>query len=102
MVESQNWLPIGSVVHLEGRDGLLMIIACMVGDDATGELWDYAAVPYPQGVTGPKRDIMFDKEAIDGLFAVGFQNASGEHMQQLLCQAQVRFAEEKRASRTGK
>ena len=99
MVETHDWLPIGSVIHLEGRDGLLMVIACMVGEESTGRLWDYAAVPYPEGVTGPGQDVMFDKDAIDGLFAVGFQNADGERLQQVLRQAQTRFDEDKRASR---
>ena len=99
MVGTREWLPIGSVVHVEGHDGLLLVIACMVGDEATEELWDYAAVAYPQGVTGPARDVLFDKDSIDGVFAVGFQNADGERMQELLVQAQTRFDEEKRASR---
>lgn len=94
-----EWLPIGSVVHLKDRAGLLMVIACMVGDETSGMLWDYAAVPYPQGITGPGRDIVFDKAAIDGVFSIGFQNEDGERMQRLLCSAQDEFEQEKHSMR---
>ncbi len=99
MVHTEDWLPIGSVVHVEGRSGLLMTIACMVGDEETGVLWDYAALPYPQGLTGPAGNVLFDKESIDGVFGLGFQNEDGERMQELLHQAQEPFAEEKRKMR---
>lgn len=99
MVRTKDWLPIGSVVHVEGRSGLLMTIACMVGDEETGMLWDYAALPYPQGLTGPAGNVLFDKESIDGVFGLGFQNEDGEHMQELLLQAQEAFEEEKRKVR---
>ncbi len=101
MITTQDWLSIGSIVHVEGRDGLLMVIACMVGDESTGRLWDYAAVPYPQGLTGPSRDVMLNKDSIDGVFALGFLNADGERMQQLLCQAQTRFEEDKLVAGVG-
>ena len=102
MVETNDWLPIGSVVHVEGRDGLVMTIACMVADADTGVLWDYAAVPYPQGVTGPRGDVLLNRESIDGVFHVGFQNADEERLQDLLKRAQLSFDEQKRASRAAR
>ena len=95
MVRTEDWLPVGSIVHVEGRRGLLMVTAAMVGDERTGVLWDYAAVPYPQGLTGPNGDVMFNKDSVDGMFALGYQSADGERMQQLLVQAQDSFEEGK-------
>ena len=99
MVNTKDWLPIGSVVHIAGRDGLVSIIASMVGDEASKTLWDYAAVPYPQGLTGQGRDIMFNKDAIDGVLGLGFVNADGERMESLLRQAEQEF-EKRKAEQT--
>lgn len=44
-----GWLPIGSAVTLDGRDGMFVVAGCMVRDAATGRCWDYAVVPYPMG-----------------------------------------------------
>lgn len=44
-----GWLPIGSAVRLDGRDGMFVVAGCMVRDAATGRCWDYAVVPYPMG-----------------------------------------------------
>lgn len=100
MIQTTDWLPIGSVAHVRGRDGLLMVIACMAQDELTGELWDYAAVPYPLGLVGPERDVMFDKESIDGVFALGFQNEDSERLQELYQQAQGEFLSDKQVSRS--
>lgn len=56
MVLTQNWLPIGSVVHVTGSEGLYFIIGYMQ-QTTDGAVWDYAARPYPMGYMGDDQDI---------------------------------------------
>ena len=81
MITTEDWLPIGSVIHIEGYEGLVMITTCMVGDSETKILYDYAGVPYPLGKSAPGDDIMFDRDAIDDIFYIGFQDEDGERYQ---------------------
>ena len=50
-LDASGWLPIGSAVTLDHRDGLFVLAGCMVRDPRAGRLWDYMAVPYPAGRT---------------------------------------------------
>lgn len=72
MVTTDDWLPLGSVVHIEGREGLYFIIGFMQVTE--GGVWDYAARPYPVGYVDEGSDIYFDRDAIDGLYALGLQD----------------------------
>lgn len=47
--DDAGWLPIGSAVALDGRDGVFVVAGYMARDEATGRLWDYTVVPYPLG-----------------------------------------------------
>jgi hypothetical protein len=103
MIESSSWLPIGSVVHIEGYDeDPIMITACMVGLEEDGSLWDYAGIPYPEGVTTHGQDILFDKDGIDAVFYVGYQSPDGERYQDALVAAEPAFNEAKLKSRASR
>ena len=49
--DASGWLPIGSAVTINHRDGLFVLAGCMERDPQAGRLWDYMAVPYPAGRT---------------------------------------------------
>ncbi|MBR3157769.1 MAG: DUF4176 domain-containing protein [Atopobiaceae bacterium] len=95
----EGWLPIGSVVHLKDYDGLVLIMAYMVSDPSDNVLWDYGAVPYPQGLTGVEGHILFDRSAIDDVIAIGFRNDEGELYRDALSELDTEFTEKKTASR---
>ena len=94
-----GWLPIGTVVHLEDYEGLVMIMAYMVSDQEDNVLWDYGAVPYPQGLTGSEGHILFDRSSIDDVMALGFRNDEGEMYRDILSDMDDEYLEKKRASR---
>ena len=99
MITSSDWLPIGSVVHIEGYEGLVMVTTCIVADVDTGVLWDYAGVPYPMGKTRPDDDVMFDRESIDGIFYLGYQDDDNERYQDGLKMAEEQYAKLRAESR---
>lgn len=84
MVNVDEWLPIGSVVHIEGDDGLTAVTGYMQQDVESGRLWDYVGVAYPIGWEGPGKDIMFDRESIDCVHFLGLQDQDSMRMLDIL------------------
>lgn len=91
MIKVEGWLPIGSVVHLAGKDGLIVIIGCMQRQASNGRLWDYLGFPYPVGIADLKDAILFDKEGIDRVQFIGLQNSDGEEFQEFLASKEDEF-----------
>lgn len=71
----KDMLPIGSVVLLKEAEKRLMIcgrIQTMANDT---KIYDYSACYYPEGITGSDEMIFFDRDAIDRVYFLGFQDA---------------------------
>ena len=66
-------LPIGSVVLLKGGNVPLMVFGRMQVAAADGRVWDYAAVPYPEGNLGADKSVMFDRDQVEALLFIGYQ-----------------------------
>ena len=68
-------LPIGSVVLLNGGEKRVMIIGfCQAQEQAPEILWDYVGCLYPEGFLDAEKNLMFNNEQIDKVFAVGYQD----------------------------
>lgn len=68
------FLPIGSVVELEGGEHPVMVAGVMVRDAISGKLWDYVGYPYPEGRGGDSMDHFFDNEMIANVLQMGFMD----------------------------
>ncbi|WP_307738730.1 DUF4176 domain-containing protein [uncultured Parolsenella sp.] len=82
MVSTKDWLPLGSVVHIDGYEGFFFIIGYMQMTESG--VWDYAGRPYPMGFMGEDKDICFNREDIDGLYYVGYQDVNSVQYQNYL------------------
>lgn len=71
----QTILPNGSVVVLKNAKRKLMTIGTTVRDEKTNRMYDYAAVPYPEGYIGPNYMFLFNHEDIESIAFLGFINA---------------------------
>jgi hypothetical protein len=72
----KDLLPIGSVVLLKGGEKRIMIcgrIQAKTGDDQT--IYDYSACLYPQGMLGSSNMFFFNRDAIEQVFFIGFQDS---------------------------
>ena len=70
----KNLLPIGSVVLLKGGQKRIMItgrIQTRAGEDV---IYDYSACYYPQGIVSSDSLFFFNRDAIERVFFVGFQD----------------------------
>lgn len=71
----KNLLPIGSVVLLKGADKRIMITSRIITKAGTEDIYDYAACYYPEGIIDPRSMIFFNRESIDTVFFIGFQDS---------------------------
>ncbi len=70
----KDLLPIGSVVLLKGGEKRIMICGRIQAKADTNEIYDYSACYYPQGIVDPKNMFFFNREAIERVFFIGFQD----------------------------
>lgn len=71
---NEEFLPLGSIVMLEGGNKCLMIcsrIQAMAGSDV---IYDYCACYYPEGITSPSSMIFFNREDIDEVYFIGYED----------------------------
>ena len=69
-----GFLPIGTVVLLKEGQKRLMIAGILQRDTENSRLWEYVGVLYPEGYVGAKDMYLFDGDAIDKIYALGYQD----------------------------
>lgn len=84
MLTTDQWLPIGSVVHVVGHESPVTIMGYMQQDVETDLLWDYFGLDHPTGFVKPGQDMMFDRDSIDAVLYIGYQSIDSEHLFALL------------------
>ena len=68
-------LPIGSVVLLKDSTKKLMIMGyAQVAARDPNVVWDYTGCVFPEGFIGPDKMFMFNRDQIDQVFALGYQD----------------------------
>lgn len=70
----KRFFSIGSVVKLKNVSQRVMIVGHVQREVGTERIWDYAAVPFPEGVLEHDKFILFDHDSIDKLYFVGLQD----------------------------
>lgn len=77
MPAHDEWLPIGSVVLMDGGSRAVTIVGCMLREES-GELWDYVGVPHPQGWSGPGSLMLLNRQDIARVLALGYMSPDGD------------------------
>jgi len=70
----KNLLPIGSVVLLKGGQKRVMIIGRVQARAGEDKIYDYSACMYPEGMIGGETTCFFDRDAVDTVYFIGFQD----------------------------
>jgi hypothetical protein len=85
-----EFLPIGSVVILKGGTKKIMICGRLQRQNDTGQLWDYSACFFPEGIINPQELFLFNNESVDKLVFLGLRDGDELELQRyLLEQAEV-------------
>jgi len=70
-----DYLPIGSVVLLEGGTKKLMITGfCTVPEESPEEMYDYCGCVFPEGVLSSDETYVFDHNQIQDVLFIGYEN----------------------------
>lgn len=70
----KNMIPIGSVVRLKGGSKDVMIVGRVQTKAGDEKIYDYSACYYPEGVLGADSFFFFNRDAIEEIYFVGFQD----------------------------
>ena len=70
----KDLLPCGSVVKLTEGDHYVMICGRVVLADGNDHIFDYAGCFYPEGMAGSENTLFFDRDAIESVLFIGFQD----------------------------
>jgi hypothetical protein len=80
---NKDWLPIGSVVRLEGGERLVMVAGYLAIDSENGRIWDYLGYLHPEGNQHDDA-VFFQRELVDEVFQLGFMDADGLRLLSML------------------
>lgn len=71
----EKFLPIGSIVLLEGDTKKLMITGfCTVSEDDESKIYDYSGCSYPEGYLSSEQIYLFNHNQIKQLLFLGYQS----------------------------
>ena len=70
----EDLLPIGTVVLLQGAKTKLMITGRILSDEKLEQIYDYVGVIYPVGATGEENQYFFNRDAIERVYFIGYQD----------------------------
>jgi hypothetical protein len=73
-MEEKRYLPIGSVVKLEGGEKRVMIYGRRQKQLNSEVIWDYIACLYPEGNISEEYMYLFNNEQIEVVYGIGFQD----------------------------
>lgn len=70
----KEYLPLGSVITLKNGSKRLMIVGRLQNQIGSKDIYDYAAVLWPEGLVDSKHFYLFNHEDLDKLYYIGLQD----------------------------
>ena len=71
----KKYLPLGSVVLMKEAKKRVMITGyCVKSPDSGEKVWDYIGCLWPEGMITPEKNLLFDHENIQRIFAIGYSD----------------------------
>lgn len=98
MIEVSGWLPIGSVVEVTDFDVPVFISGQMQHAVEEDTYWDYSGFAYPLGNIGTESGVVFNKDAIENVLYIGYQNTDGLRWMDALEASEAEFEKTRTAS----
>ena len=72
--KGDKWLPVGSVVEVEGVTEPIIIIGRYQKNGDTGEIFDYIGCSYEKGNVSAESTLIFNHDMITGLYFTGYED----------------------------
>lgn len=80
----EGYLPIGTVVGVQGADVPLMIFGRSQQQGGTENVYDYVAAEYPAGNVDPNASYLFNKDIIETIYFLGYSDEQETEFVQML------------------
>lgn len=69
----KKYLPLGSVVLMKGAKKRVMITGYIAkAPETKDKIWDYIGCMWPEGVISADKNLLFDHQNIDKIYALGY------------------------------
>ena len=85
-MNTNKFLPIGSVVLLEGEQKQLVISGYHASIEENREIYDYMGILYPEGIQGNKDYYFFNHDQIAKVSYVGYESTEYKELNEELLQ----------------
>lgn len=73
--KNEKYLPIGTVVLLKDAKKRMMITGfCCVDEQNQEKMFDYSGCLYPEGIVSSDKNLLFDHDQIEKIFALGYSD----------------------------
>jgi len=72
--DSEEFLPVGSVVLLKGGNKRIMICGRIQAQAGTDIIYDYSACYYPEGIIDTSSMFFFNRDAIETVYHRGYED----------------------------
>ena len=79
-----KFLPIGTVVMLQGGSKRVMITGFCSIEAEQEKMWDYSGCMYPEGFLSSTQTCLFDHEQIEKVYYLGFVDEEEKEFKQKL------------------
>ena len=84
-ISEEKYLPIGTVVMLEGGSKRIMITGfCSIEENNEEKMWDYSGCLYPEGFLESNQTCLFDHEQIEKIYHFGLIDEEEEELKKQL------------------
>ncbi|MBR6690864.1 MAG: DUF4176 domain-containing protein [Bacilli bacterium] len=84
-MDLNKYLPLGSIVSLNGKDAKLMIIGYKRKNREINKIFDYSGCMYPTGIFIPSSySLSFNHDQIDKVYYVGYKDDKYKKLCELL------------------
>ena len=90
MNNKEKYLPIGTVVLLNGGKTRLMITGYAVINKEEKKMYDYCGCVFPYGIINSEQNLLFNHSDIKEIYAIGYQD-----------EEQIKFADKLKTELTG-
>ena len=96
MEKPEKYLPVGSVVLLEGGEKKLFIAGfCSVPEEESTETFDYTGYMYPEGFMSEDEIFLFNHTDIEEVFHIGLINEEEKEFKTALVEAMNEYEKTK-------
>ncbi len=85
LLETIDWLPLGSVVRVDDSEQKIMIIGRNQRDAYDPNIsYEYSAVLYPQGLMNPEENLLLNLNQVKQIYYLGYSDNQNKQFEEFL------------------